>query len=301
MCTHQFRNHCPARCYTSSQIVCVSTAQIQSLSRHRPMFKSFMHMTLISDVQTAAHRLGTADVFESFVGGLYRDQGLEAVKAWLHPLLIPYLSEAYTIVRRQHGLPATPSLAPPAPWRSLSSQSSSSQSSTNGPPDTPPGSVGPESAAVSVSPSPVSFSAAEDGADAGSAPIGHLALFNQHIQKTNREIEWVYSDGDGFGFDGFTGDEKNPAAERTGNAPEGGNSTRRGTKTTPVWMVTALVGGEDFGNGMGTSKKAARNEAAKKGLVKLGIVVWRTPIRPSELIATPLIGEYLHVLPKGKQ
>lgn len=40
-----------------------------------------------------------------------------------------------------------------------------------------------------------------------SATIGHLALFNQHLQQESKPVEWVYSD-----------------------------STGEGTKTTPIWV-----------------------------------------------------------------
>jgi len=46
-----------------------------------------------------------------------------------------------------------------------------------------------------------------------------------------------------------------------------------GTKTTPVWYVKVMVDGEFHGRGRANNKKAARNEAAKEGLHKLGIVV----------------------------
>lgn len=43
------------------------------------------------------------------------------------------------------------------------------------------------------------------------------------------------------------------------------------TKATPMWYVKATVDGEVYGCGRGNSKKAARNEAAKEGLRRLGI------------------------------
>ena len=46
-----------------------------------------------------------------------------------------------------------------------------------------------------------------------------------------------------------------------------------GTKTTPIWVVRAMVEGECLGRGRGSTKKAARNEAAKEGLLALGIYV----------------------------
>jgi ribonuclease-3 len=90
---------------------------------------------------------------------------------------------------------------------------------------------------------------------------GHLALFNQHLQKANRVVEWVYSDGVGYGM--------------AGTGIEGAGAEQfKGTKTTPVWFVEVVVDGAFFGKGKGNTKKAARNEAAKEGLEKMGIFVW---------------------------
>jgi len=79
-----------------------------------------------------------------------------------------------------------------------------------------------------------------------SSTIGHLALFNQHLQKQQHLVEWIYGDGPGEG--------------------EGRNST-------PMWTVRVFVGGELYGYGRGNTKKVARNEAAKQGLEKLGVVI----------------------------
>jgi hypothetical protein len=145
------------------------------------------------------------------------DQGLEAVEAWLKPLLRPYAIEAYKIVRKQHGLPSLPS-------PTSSSPGSSQSSSTSATPY--------EGASDIVLPT---------------TTIGHLALFNQHLQKANRAVEWLYSDG----------------------ASEG-----QASKTTPVWAASVLIDGKFYGQGKGHTKKAARNEAAKEGLENLGIFVW---------------------------
>jgi len=142
------------------------------------------------------------------------DQGLEAVKSWLIPLFRPYSALAYAIVRKQHGLPPLPTSTPP--------------SSVIKPPWTIPSSL-----SINYTPTPISTT------------IGHLALFNQHLQKANRAVEWKYSDG-----------------------AEG-----EGTKTTPVWVVEVLVDGKCLGKGKGGTKKGARNEAAKEGLESLGIHV----------------------------
>lgn len=85
--------------------------------------------------------------------------------------------------------------------------------------------------------------------------IGHLALFNQHLQKLDCQVEWIYSECDT-------------------SADPGADDAVVGTKTTPVWYVKVLLGGEFYGKGRGNTKKAARNEAAKVGLEKMGIFVW---------------------------
>ncbi|CDO73797.1 hypothetical protein BN946_scf185015.g126 [Trametes cinnabarina] len=73
---------------------------------------------------------------------------------------------------------------------------------------------------------------------------GDLSLFNQHLQQQCKNVEWVYVDSAG-----------------------------EGTKTTPIWVVRAMVEGQCLGSGRGSTKKAARNEAAKEGLVRLGVPV----------------------------
>jgi ribonuclease-3 len=170
-----------------------------------------------------------ADLFEAYVGGLYLDQGLDAVKQWLEPLFRPYAKAAYQAVREQHGLPPLPTPA-----------SSPHPSPTSG---------------HRQLPAPDLF--------AGVANIGHLALFNQETQKHNRVVEWIYSDGTELTL----GNGYVPS-----NAPVSVQKAK-GTKTTPVWHVKVVVDGEVYGQGKGNTKKAAKNEAAKMGLMKLGIEV----------------------------
>lgn len=145
------------------------------------------------------------------MGGLYLEQDLLGVQPWLKALFTPYATEAYKRVREQHRLPPIPTTALVAPDSVLSS-----------PPPSPP------------HPRPCTTS----------TTIGHLALFNQQLQKANRIVEWIYADGTG-----------------------------EGTKTTPIWLVRCEVDGEVYGRGQGGTKKAARNEAAKEGLKKMGIEV----------------------------
>ncbi|KAH6914671.1 hypothetical protein BKA70DRAFT_1256728 [Coprinopsis sp. MPI-PUGE-AT-0042] len=241
-----------------------------------------------------------ADVFEAFVGGLYRDQGLVVVQQWLVPLFRPFAKVGYDYVRKQHTLPPLP----PSP---ANVPNGSNHATMNGHED---------------------HGAAEYF---GGPTRGHLALFNQQLQRTNRQIEWIYSDGsdpsmagdNSMGHDTFfdhpasaplvapttsdlvcadpsaeedaahTSISANPTAavKSLPNSPEArsangnGNNRRyndpgvpahlriKGTTLTPVWYVKVLVDGEFYGRGRGNTKKAARNEAAKEGLVKLGINV----------------------------
>ena len=67
--------------------------------------------------------------------------------------------------------------------------------------------------------------------------MGHLSLFNQRLQQRNMAVEWVFTDSAG-----------------------------QGTKTTPIWVVRAMVSGSCLGSGRGSTKKAAKDEAAKEGL-----------------------------------
>lgn len=169
--------------------------------------------TCLSSFPLAKLTINVADIFEAYIGGLYVDQGLDVVKTWLNQLFRPYSKLAYSLVRAQHGLSSS----------------------------TPPPQTGEQDGTANVQ-------ALDDLARmtlSGSTTIGHLSLFNQHIQKADKAVEWVYSDG-GIG---------------------------EGKKNTPIWAVTVMVDGESFGHGKGLSKKAARNEAAKQGLEGLGIHV----------------------------
>jgi ribonuclease III len=155
-------------------------------------------------------QMNTHAFHQSYVGGLYIDQDLAGVQPWLKALFEPYAVEAYKRVREQHRLPPLPPASFFAPDSMLS------------PPPSPP----------------------HPRLTAAPTTIGHLALFNQQLQKANKPVEWIYSDGTG-----------------------------EGTKTTPIWIVRCEVEGEIYGRGQGGTKKSARNEAAKEGLKKMGIEV----------------------------
>ncbi|KAJ7192059.1 hypothetical protein B0H12DRAFT_747461 [Mycena haematopus] len=111
-----------------------------------------------------------------------------------------------------------------------------------------------------VSQSPPSPSSVDNSAN-------YLALFNESVQKGNRHVEWVYSDhpSAASGLD----------AGGSGKTLAPQESSRRASKAkiTPVWSVDMRVDGEVFGRGKGNTKKAARNEAAKEALSRLGATV----------------------------
>jgi ribonuclease-3 len=120
---------------------------------------------------------------------------------------------------------------------------------------------------------------------------GHLALFNQHLQKANKRVEWVYWDGKDVPPAQSTPLFNSNNSDALSVESDGATSTAivtagwyadpgvpehlriEGTQVTPVWYVKVLVEGEFYGRGRGNTKKSARNEAAKEGLVKLGIEV----------------------------
>jgi len=101
---------------------------------------------------------------QSYVGGLYKDQGLAATKAWLDKLFTPYVREAYRIVREQHGLP------PLGPNNELQAATGAGPT-----PPTPP-------------PEPPRMDRM------ATTTQGHLGLFNQRLQQQNKAIEWVFDD-----------------------------------------------------------------------------------------------------------
>jgi len=55
------------------------------------------------EVKRSAH--AQAEVFKAYVGGLYREQGLDVVTRWLRSVFQLDIKEAYESVRREHLLP----------------------------------------------------------------------------------------------------------------------------------------------------------------------------------------------------
>ncbi|EIN10970.1 ribonuclease III [Punctularia strigosozonata HHB-11173 SS5] len=188
-----------------------------------------------------------ADVFESYVGALYTDQGLEVVRAWIYPLLEPYAIEGYSIVRAQHGLPPLePAIRPTVTASSTSSSSMTSPALT--PPSTPQKPA--HTSGYITPPSP------------RQAEGGYLPLFNQHMAQQDKNIEWVFT---------TASTTAEPGATRGNPIRIDVKAVRRTAKTTPVWHVKAMLDGKCIGRGRGQTKKAAKNDAAKRALIEMNV------------------------------
>ncbi|KAL5487958.1 MET16 [Sanghuangporus weigelae] len=111
-----------------------------------------------------------ADVFEAYVGGLYKDQGLDVVRSWLTALFLPYVKEAYRVCRNQHGLPSPP----PSPFL-------------------PHAQYDPSPGAESDAALP-DYESTETSASIQSMNSGHLQLFNQYVQQKHMKFEWRFEE-----------------------------------------------------------------------------------------------------------
>ena len=145
--------------------------------------RSFFFLVIAADVFEVRHLRNQCLVRwlivreqKSYVGGLYLDQGLEAVRSWLGPLLLPDLRKSYCVVREEYGLPPSDGDDPARKATPLA------QLNTNTPID------GPRS--TWALPPPARYTATS---------VGHLALFNQCLQQDSKSVEWVYSDSAGEG------------------------------------------------------------------------------------------------------
>ncbi|KAJ7661311.1 hypothetical protein DFH06DRAFT_372853 [Mycena polygramma] len=94
------------------------------------------------------------------------------------------------------------------------------------------------------------------------SPASPLALLNECAQKGNRHVEWAYANHPSAGIE----------AGSSGGAQQSSSRESGKTKTT-MWVAEVLVDGEVFGRGEGNTKKAARSEAAKQALPRLGVSV----------------------------
>ncbi|KAI0294035.1 hypothetical protein B0F90DRAFT_1821627 [Multifurca ochricompacta] len=77
-----------------------------------------LHERLVVQVAQADKVKGSpnaqAEVFKAYVGGLYREQGLDTVSKWLCSFLQVYAQDAYENIRREHLLPPVQTPAPQA-------------------------------------------------------------------------------------------------------------------------------------------------------------------------------------------
>ena len=213
------------------------------------------------------HTLEKPNLSQAFVGGLYLDQGDGTVRSWLNKLFRPYAISAYQIVRRQHGLP-------PLPHAHIANSLNDTGTTTKDLTSLISRlnlDVSPEALVNEhVNGHPTYAGSFGRNSNVTEPTIGHLPLFNQLLAKANKCVEWVYDDMN-VGK-ALKGDHPGSSAYRDMGLPAEGMV--KGTKVTPVWYVKVLVDGELYGQGKGSTKKAARNEAAKEGLEKLGIKVW---------------------------
>lgn len=191
--------------------------------------------------------------------------------SWLHALFKPYVDEAYLIVRSQYyGLPPSP-VSPPLPPRYLDTangtgESAQSVGSVQVAPIFPGSQIGGNIKGINSSSADAveldnvrdTNGDSENNEDAdfwehqqvpsnnGGANQygGHLALFNQYLQQQHKSVEWVFT-------------------------KERGESA----KMTPCWTTRVKLDGHVLAAGIGNNKQAARNDAAKKGLEKVGYVI----------------------------
>lgn len=179
-------------------------------------------------------------ILQAYIGGLYIEQGMDAVHKWLRPLLKPYVVEAYARIRSQHGLKNVPGPQPPLiinsapPERKPDDPIASSMEqlvlSDTSSPNTPPTHL-------------------EDG-----APHGYLGLFNQHTMQQKLTIEWKY--------------------ELHHGDPNLSTDVGPGAISTPIWTAKAAQGKKIIGRGQGRTKKIAQNIAAREALKYLSVDVY---------------------------
>lgn len=139
---------------------------------------------------TRVIRPSLADVFEAYVGGLYRDQGLPAVQAWLRPLFRPYIDGAYRNIRDQHRLPPRDEsgyTGPLSPAAALISPGPNPNAGSGGMGGGAGGENGRPFGTQSLSPPP-----SPPLPQVGDPPVGHLGLFNQRLQQRGMGIEWTF-------------------------------------------------------------------------------------------------------------
>ncbi|KIO15370.1 hypothetical protein M407DRAFT_87169, partial [Tulasnella calospora MUT 4182] len=106
-----------------------------------------------------------ADLFESYIGGVYLDRGFEETKQWLYDVLDPFVKAAFEVVKREHLL----NRRSPPPY-SAEEGELTDQDRARSPTDD----------------------------DAGSkVDPGTLAYFNQICAQNKHKVEWIITDAPG--------------------------------------------------------------------------------------------------------
>ncbi|KAI0285697.1 ribonuclease III domain-containing protein [Russula brevipes] len=105
-----------------------------------------LHLPERQSTSLKASRNVRANVFKAYVGGVYREQGMEIVSKWLNQLLRAHVEAAYCSVRKDYLLPpvTTTIPQPQEPTTRYPSPTSSSTSHDTGPaqPSRPAGDAG---------------------------------------------------------------------------------------------------------------------------------------------------------------
>ncbi|KAG7097376.1 hypothetical protein E1B28_004726 [Marasmius oreades] len=234
---------------TKTRALMVSNSTLANISK-RYQLPRRLHLHPAQAIALRASVHVQADVFEAFVGGLYTDQGMDAVKPWLSSLFRPYAIAAYSAIRTQHGLPPDDQVQPQP--LSASESSDSSYSSSPSPPSSP--GLEPE------------LNSRHAGYTHPEVQHGYLALFNQIIAKRNLSLEWTFQTLKDYLLM-LNGGQNNGGPPRFSVDPV---EALQNAKMTPTWIARAMINGECYGEGRGRTKQAAKNEAAKMGLHRLG-------------------------------
>jgi len=91
-----------------------------------------LHKTLRTQAPSLRDSLGVqVEVFKAYVGGLFREQGLDVVKEWLNPLFRPRIEDAYQAESRDHLVPSSPPPPSTAPSPSPPGGAIETQGRTN--------------------------------------------------------------------------------------------------------------------------------------------------------------------------
>ncbi|KAF8587159.1 ribonuclease III [Ramaria rubella] len=156
---------------TKIRAIVVGNPTLASISTHYKLPEALR----LHQAQAITLRASTniqADVFQSYIAGVYVTQGLGVVQTWLYSLLRPYVALAYRIIRAEYGFPPEPLPSSPPPSEPIPTESVKPLPAPS--PRPPP-----------------TFTTSSRG-----VTTGHLSLFNQHLQQKGLYVEWDWADSD---------------------------------------------------------------------------------------------------------